>query len=388
MKRLLLMTASAGLLAASPAFAQSMGSMPGMQMPGMQMPAKQKPKAKPKKRTPATKAKPAAKAPTHAKSAKPATSAPSGHEAQDMQSMPGMTMPMENGQDMHSMPGMTMPPAQDQQSGHDMQSMPGMDMGAMQPSAKGGTDLPAGNAPPPPVPTDLAADRSFPPSVMAEARAAFEHEQGGQNFHQVLFNLAEIQIRNGRDGYRWDGEGWFGGDINRLVVKSEGEGTFREGVDSAEVQALYSRAIGPYFNLQAGIRHDFQPSPTRTYATVGVEGLAPYMFDTEAALFLSNKGDLLGRLEGWYDERITQRLVLQPRVEFNLSAQDVPEDRLGAGLTDAELGLRLRYEISRQFAPYVGISYETKAGRTADFARADGQDVHATSLVLGIRTWF
>jgi len=388
MKRLLLVTASAVLLASPPAFAQSMGSMPGMQMPGMQMPAKQKPEAKPKKLAPATKAKPAAKAPKHAKSVKPATSTPSGHEAHDMQSMPGMTMPMENGQDMQSMPGMAMPPAQDQQSGHDMQSMPGMDMGAMQPSAKGGTDLPAGNAPPPPVPTDRAADRSFPPSVMAETRAAFAHEQGGQNFHQVLFNLAEVQIRNGRDGYRWDGEGWFGGDINRLVVKSEGEGTFREGVDSAEVQALYSRAIGPYFNLQAGVRHDFQPSPTRTYATVGVEGLAPYMFDTEAALFLSNKGDLLGRLEGWYDERITQRLVLQPRVEFNLSAQDVPEDRLGAGLTDAELGLRLRYEISRQFAPYIGISYEAKTGRTADFARADGQDVHATSLVIGIRTWF
>ena len=388
MKRLLLLTASAGLLAASPEFAQSMGSMPGMQMPGMQMPAKQKPKAKPKKRTSATKAKATTKAPSQAKSAKPAISTPSGHEAHDMQSMPGMTMPMENGQDMQSMPGMAMPPAQDQQSGHDMQSMPSMDMGAMQPSAKGGTDLPAGNAPPPPVPTDLAADRSFPPSVMAEARAAFEHEQGGQNFHQVLFNLAEVQIRNGRDGYRWDGEGWFGGDYNRFVVKSEGEGTFRKGVDAAEVQALYSRAIGPYFNLQGGVRHDFQPSPTQTYATVGIEGLAPYEFETEAALFVSTKGDVLARAEGWYDERLTQRLILQPRVELNFAAQDVPRDRIGAGLTDAELGLRLRYEISRKIAPYIGISYEAKTGRTADFARADGESPHMTSLVLGIRTWF
>ena len=117
-------------------------------------------------------------------------------------------------------------------------------------------------------------------------------EQGGQPFYQVMFNLAEYQARQGRDGYRWDGEAWFGGDINRLWLKSEGEGAFREGVESAEVQALYSRAVGPYFNLQAGVRHDFQPSPNRTYATVGFEGLSPYMFEVEGALFLSTKGDL------------------------------------------------------------------------------------------------
>lgn len=213
-------------------------------------------------------------------------------------------------------------------------------------------------------------------------------EQGGQSLYQVMFNLAEYQARQGRDGYRWDGEAWFGGDIHRLTIKTEGEGAFREGVETAEIQALYSRAIGPYFNLQAGVRHDFQPSPTRTYATIGIEGLAPYWFEVEAAAFLSNKGDLLGRLEGYYDQRLTQRLVLQPRVELNLAAQDVPENRIGAGLVDAELGLRLRYEITRQFAPYVGISYEAKTGRTADFARADGQDPATTSFVAGVRLWF
>lgn len=112
------------------------------------------------------------------------------------------------------------------------------------------------------------------------------------------------------------------------------------------------------------------------------------MFETEAALFLSTKGDILGRAEAWYDERLTQRLILQPRIELNLAAQDVPEDRIGAGVTDAEVGLRLRYEISRRFAPYVGASYEAKTGRTATFARRDGENVHATSLVLGVRTWF
>jgi copper resistance protein B len=251
-----------------------------------------------------------------------------------------------------------------------------------------GTALPSGNAPAPTPPTDHYADRFFPTNEMGRSRSIMMHEDGGQNFHQILFNLAELQVHDGKAGYRWDGEAWFGGDINRLWLKTEGEGSFRQGADSAEVQALYSRAVSPYFNLQAGVRQDLAPSPNRTYATVGFEGLAPYMFEVEGALFLSDRGDLLGRLEGYYDQRITQRLILQPRVELNLAAQDVPENRLGAGLTDAELGLRLRYEISRGFAPYVGVSYEAMTGRTADFARADGHDAAGSSLVAGVRFWF
>src|SRR3546814_6564109 len=110
---------------------------------------------------------------------------------------------------------------------------------------------------------------------------------------------------------------------------------------------------------------DFKPNPSRAYAVIGFEGLAPYGFEVEGAAFLSDKGDLLGRLEGYYDQRLTQRLVLQPRVELNFATQDVPESRIGAGLSDAELGLRLRYEITRKFAPYIGVSYEAKTGQTA-----------------------
>jgi copper resistance protein B len=223
---------------------------------------------------------------------------------------------------------------------------------------------------------------------MARARAAMMRESGGQTLYQVMFNVAEFQARRGRDGYRWDGEAFVGGDINRLWLKSEGEGAFGDGVESAEVQALFSHAIDPYFNLQGGVRHDFRPGPPRTYATLGFEGLAPYMFEVEGAVFPSDKGDLLGRLGGYYDQRITQRLILQPRIEFNLSAQDMPANRIGAGVTDAELGLRLRYEISRQFAPYIGVSYEAKTGRTADFARADGKDPTTTSFVAGVRFRF
>ena len=201
-------------------------------------------------------------------------------------------------------------------------------------------------------------------------------------------NLVECQRRNGRDGYRWDGEGWFGGDIDRLVVKTEGEGRTRGGVADAEVQALYSRAIDPYFNLQAGLRQDLGEGAGRSYAMIGVEDLAPYWFEVEAALFLSNRGDLLGRLEGYYDQRLGQRLILQPRVELNLAAQDVRASGTGAGLSNAELGLRLRYEISRGFAPYAGLSWDRRVGDTARFARANGEGASARAVTLGVRTWF
>lgn len=251
-----------------------------------------------------------------------------------------------------------------------------------------GTALPAGNAPPPAPPTDHYAARLFPAGEIERAHHKMARESGGQTFAQIMFNLAEVQVRNGRDGYRWDGQAWFGADLDRLVVKTEGEGVFREGIESAEVQALYSRAIDPYFNVQVGVRHDFQPAPSRTYATIGIEGLAPYWFEVSGALFLSNKGDILGRLEGYYDQRITQRLILQPRVELNFAAQNVPENRIGVGLSDAELGLRLRYEISRQFAPYVGVSYAAKTGQTAGYARAAGKKATSGSLVAGVHFWF
>lgn len=296
----------------------------------------------------------------------------------------------------HDAMGQT-PPASDPAQPAD--PMPGMDRqdhsqhGAAPPARHGGmemtgTALPAGDAPAPPPPMDHFADRQFPQDEMARARDRMMREQGGQTFYQVMFNLAEYRVRQDRDGYHWDGEVFVGGDIDRLWLKSEGEGAFGGSFDNAEVQALYSRAIGPYFNLQAGVRQDVGRGPDRTYATVGFEGLAPYMFEVEGALFLSTRGDLLGRLEGYYDQRITQRLVLQPRIELNLAAQDVPENRIGAGLTDAELGLRLRYEITRRFAPYVGVSYEAKTGRTADFERAAGEDPTTRSLVAGVRIWF
>lgn len=268
------------------------------------------------------------------------------------------------------------PAAQD-----DMAAMPGME--SPTPAA---ADEEVGDEAPPRVPADFAADSVFDPAVMARARSQLHMEHGGGIYSKVMVSLGEYQIRDGENGYRWEGEAWVGGDLNRFVVKTGGEGA--DELESAEVQALYSRAVSPYFDLQAGVRQDLQSGPKRTYATVGFEGVAPYWFETSGALFLSSKGEVFGRLEGAYDLRLTQRWILQPRVEANVTGQDIPALELGSGVSNIELGLRLRYEIKREFAPYVGVSFDRKFGGTADYARTAGKEVEATSFVIGVRAWF
>ena len=407
----LLLGAAAALAIAAPTSAQ-MNMPPGMHMPGMKMPAPRKAAAKTKapakkKAAPSKKGAAAKKAPPKkgaASSAAKKKKAANPHAGHDMSSMPGMKMPATpapgGGQDKSSMPGMTMPatPPSGQQDmsnmtgmtmpGHDMSSMAGMEMPANTDAEAAGTNLPAGSAPPPPFPTDHAADQVYPPAAMAMGRHHLDTFHGGQKIGQVMFNLAEYQFRKGRDGFEWNGQAWYGGDIDRVWLKSEGDGTFGRSVDRAEIQALYSHAIGPYFNLQAGLRYDFNPNPSRVYATIGAEGLAPGFFELEGALFLSNKGEVLARAEGYYDQRITQRLILQPRAELNFAAQSSRETGIGSGLSDAELGVRLRYDIRREFAPYVGVQYRRAFGDSAKYLRAAGEDPGGWELLTGVRTWF
>jgi copper resistance protein B len=247
-------------------------------------------------------------------------------------------------------------------------------------------DLPVGDVARPPVILDHAADAVYGVASMSKARDTLSDEHGGGLISKVMTNIFEVTAASGDEGYRWDLEGWYGGDLHRVVLKTEGEGT-RDDVDSAELQVLYSRAMGRYTDLQAGIRYDFEPDGT-AYATVGVESLFPYWFDVEGALFLSERGDAFARLEGSYDVRFTQRLILQPRLEVTLSAQDVPNSEIGSGFSSAEVGLRLRYDIRREFAPYLGVNYERSVGRTADLVRARAGDVDETTIVLGLRAWF
>ena len=235
---------------------------------------------------------------------------------------------------------------------------------------------------------DHAADAAFGSQAMSQAREQLRREHGDITAHKVMLDRFEARIGDGQDGYAIDAEAWVGGDIDKLWLKAEAEGTFRDSPEQAEVQALWSHAIDPWFNLQAGIRHDVRPDPERTHLVLGIHGLAPYWFEIDAAAFLSTKGDVTGRLEAEYDQRLTQRLILQPRVELDLAAQDVPEIGVGAGLTSAELGLRLRHEFIPEFAPYIGVAYERTFGATARYRRLAGESVGAWNLLLGVRTWF
>jgi copper resistance protein B len=269
-------------------------------------------------------------------------------------------------------------PAQAQMMDHGAHSMPAKDAAA----------APAMDGVAPPAPTDHAADAVYDPVVMAGVRAKMIRENGGMTYSQLMIDRLEYRALSGGDGYHWEGEGWIGGDVNRLAIKSEGEGETGGRLESAELQLLYSRAIDPWWNIVGGMRQDFRPRPERTYATIGIEGLAPYWFEVEGQLFVSTRGDAHARLEASYDQRITQRLILQPAMEVNLAAQDVPELGIGSGLSDIELGLRLRYEFAREFAPYVGVNWERKLGDTARYAQRVGDDPAATSLVMGLRFWF
>lgn len=292
----------------------------------------------------------------------------------------------------HSAHNLAVPvPATPAKTRSNVQSMPGMDTLTPAPAPgtsaePTGTDQAPGSAEPPPIAHDRPADRYWNPADMAAAEAGAMHPPGA-GYSKLIVDLAEYQFKGGKDGYRWEGEAWLG-DLNRLVIKSKGEGTIGEGLDRAEAQVLYAKALDPWWNVQLGVRQDIRPRPARTWATLGIEGRAPYQFDVQAAAFLSDKGQFAARIEGAYDQRITQRLIIQPRIELDLSAQDMPDQRVGAGLSSTELGLRLRYEIRREFAPYFGINWSWLAGRTADYARSDSKDTTERSVVAGIRFWF
>ena len=233
-----------------------------------------------------------------------------------------------------------------------------------------------------------AADEYYDPVEMDEARRQLQHEGGGTRHLFLQADRLEYQSNDGAPLLVWDAQGWYGGDLNRIWVKTEGEHSLAEdSIEGFEVEALYSRAIGPFFDLQAGVRFDPEPD-SRTHLVLGVAGLAPYMFHVDGALFLSDRGDLTARIEAEYDQKITQRLILQPRIEAEFAAQDIPERETGAGFTGIEPGLRLRYEIVPEFAPYIGVEYEAKLGETADIARARGADPDGFKAVIGLRTWF
>jgi len=203
----------------------------------------------------------------------------------------------------------------------------------------------------------------------------------------VAFDRLEVAHADAGTTLAWSARLAYGGDGDRAWLRSEGE-RLHGRTEHADVELLWGHAIAPYWDTQVGVRRDLGRGADRNWAAFGVQGLAPYWFEVSATAYVGEQGRSALRAEVEYEALLTQRLVLQPRVELNAYGRSDPAAGIGAGLSDAAFGLRLRYEIRREFAPYVGIERRWRLGATADAARADGEAVAETQWVAGVRFWF
>lgn len=233
---------------------------------------------------------------------------------------------------------------------------------------------------------------AVPPVTDADRAAAFPDlpphamHQGGINY---LFVADQLEWQDADEGsaLSWDLNGWVGGNIDRLAFRSEGE-RVNGHTEEAELQLLWSHAIGPWWESVAGVRQDFKPDSPQTWAAFGVQGMPLYGLETEATAFIGEAGQSALRLGAEYDILLTNRLILQPAAEMNLYGRNDEERGVGSGFSDLELGLRLRYEIRREFAPYIGVNWTRAYGNTADLLREEDEDVSEARLVAGVRFWF
>ncbi len=261
-----------------------------------------------------------------------------------------------------------------QMSGMDHSTMSGMDDGMMQPAAASESRTP------------------IPPLTDADRAAVFT-SPGGHQVHDSAINsyfLAdklEWQDADVGSALAWELSGWIGGDIDRLWLRSEGERSNGK-TEDAEIQALWGHAISPWWDVVSGVRQDFKPGTPQTWAAFGLQGMALYNFEAEATAFIGKAGQSAIRFEGDYDILLTNRLILQPTAELNVYGKNDPQRGIGSGLSNTEAGLRLRYEIRREFAPYIGVTWNRTYGNTADYAREEGEDRSEARLVIGVRMWF
>ena len=232
-------------------------------------------------------------------------------------------------------------------------------------------------------------------SARAQSSAAPQmpsHESmgmGDEIFGHFQFNQFEGRTNGPDIEFRWDGEGWIGTDMNKLWVKSEGF-VERGKASDGDTEALYDRPIPflRYFDAQAGVRYDLDSNPGRTWGAIGVEGLAPYFFEFTPTFYFSDRGRAAGKITGSYDLLITNRLIAQPEIEMNFYNKRDHSRAVGSGLSELDTGLRIRYEISRKFAPYIGVAYNGKFDETADFTRAERGIVNDVRFIFGIRLWY
>jgi copper resistance protein B len=266
----------------------------------------------------------------------------------------------------------------------DMNNM-SMDSAPMDHSAMQDTSMPmapnASTRAPDPTLERPAASRNYMPPAMPGMDM-----DDASNQHRVFIENLEA-INGNRNGGAWDAQGWFGGDFNRLWLKTEGNRLGDRTTDS-KVEALWAHAIRPFWDTQLGVRYDFSGGPSREWLAFGVQGLSPYWFDIEATGYVSDAGRTAARLKAEYDLYLTQRWVLKPEIELNAYGRTDPERRIGSGLSDGQFELRLRYEFTRRFAPYLGFVWEKKFGSSADLARRAGESAIDHRLVGGVQFFF
>lgn len=202
----------------------------------------------------------------------------------------------------------------------------------------------------------------------------------------LLVDQLEYAHGYGGNGPMWEAEAWYGNDNNKLWLRSEGE-VSRGRVDDGDIEALWNRPFAAFWSTQLGVRHDLGVGPHRDWVAFGVEGTAPYWVDLEATAYASESGRFAARVRAEYTVRFTQRWFLQPDLEINAYDKEDPMQRIGSGVSDAQLGLRLRYEFSRQFAPYIGVVWTRRFGAAAGFARDDQTPVFDRQFVFGMHIW-
>ncbi len=211
-------------------------------------------------------------------------------------------------------------------------------------------------------------------------------------FGKVMFDRLEWRDGSAGEGRaEWDGQAWYGGDQNKLWIRSEGKyvaSGSSTGIRDTDLEILWDRVASRWWNLQVGARQDLGSGQSRTWGAIGIEGLAPQWFQTEAVFYVSDAGRTAARFKAQYDVLLTQRLVLQPFAEMNLYGRSDERRELGSGLSDLEISLRLRYELRRELAPYIGLVWLRRFGGTADLVRASGGEASDLELALGLRAWF
>jgi copper resistance protein B len=287
---------------------------------------------------------------------------------------------------MDDMPGMSAPAGSvqtDPHAGHAAASgsMP-MDHSGHVVPASDGSDLPPNDHVPPPPPQTVP--HAMSPTQMSDVMQMDDAE----TLSMLLIDRLERSASTAGDyATAWEAEGWWGGDINRLWIKTEGE-RGSDGTEEGRLDALWSHAWTSFWNVQLGVRQDFGQGPNRQWAALGIEGLAPYWFETQATFYVGEQGRTAARLEASYELRFTQHLILQPKLELNFYGKDDPQRGISSGLSDMEAGLRLRYEFSRKFAPYVGVNWTRRVGNFDNVRGAPDLHARETTWVAGVRFWF